>query len=63
MADTAAKTVDPTHDGDHRVIWLAPICEGNNRSWCQDDAWERHCDCGGKHQPVKYVRAKNQDRG
>ena len=50
------------YDDDYAVIWLAPVCNSGNRSWCQDDVWERDCDCGGKHQPVKYIRAKNQKR-
>jgi hypothetical protein len=49
-------------DVDYEVIWLAPICEGNNRAWCQDYAWQNECDCGEKHRPVKYVRAKPQPR-
>ena len=54
MAQTKAQH---EHDEDHEVIWLAPVCQGGDRSWCQDDVWESHCDCiDGTHRPVKYVR-------
>ncbi len=46
---------DPDHDEDHLVIWLAPVCEGGRRAWCQNDVWTT-CACGGKHKPVRYIR-------
>lgn len=59
MAQTAKTEVDC--DADHEVIWLAPVCEGHHRWWCQDDAGSAKCGCGGEHRSVKYVRADKVD--
>lgn len=41
------------HDTDGpRFIWLEPNC-APERTWCEDDVYER-CECGAR--PVRYVR-------
>jgi hypothetical protein len=45
------------------VIWLEPGCvdeAGEDRHWCQDDAWGACEECGRK--PVKYVIASEVER-
>lgn len=51
-------------DEDHETIWLAPVCDGSSyegRLWCCDNVFEDECECGGKHKPIKYVRAQVQE--
>lgn len=47
---------------EHRAIWLEPGCvgkSGEDRHWCQDDAWGACEDCGTKS--VKYVIASDYE--
>lgn len=48
--------------GEHREIWLEPACcaeGGDDRHWCQDDAWGPCEECGTK--PVKYILASEHE--
>lgn len=46
---------------DPKVIWLAPECCGDERTWCEDNAWPDGCeDCGTP--PVKYIRAPESEQ-
>lgn len=53
--------MDSARDKNHDVIWLAPVCEGIERAWAQDNVWTE-CECGGNHKPVKYERAAWRNR-
>jgi hypothetical protein len=47
---------------EHRVIYLEPSCcseAGEDRHWCQDDAWGACDECGTKS--VKYIIASDHE--
>jgi len=51
-----------TEREEHRIIYLEPGCcseAGEDRHWCQDDAWEACDECGTKS--VKYIIASEHE--